>query len=319
MAKKAISPYRGKKRPELVIELEERDRKESAQKEAYTKMRWVALVIGILLLGAMVAFFWSVGLSHEGPVISEKPEVVPVVLSSNAEPVPLVPKGFSSWTDALQKIDAMEPGRRATVLKAFAEVTGVSYRDIQELALAEAGGRSFDDTLTAGTTSVNTGLGASGYSTNKSYVQKSDRGVLLGFDGEPKVYKTCGNPMRLRPPGHRPKKPGKPGKPGKSAENPYGPPQEPGNPTYGNPPPTPRVTIGYIPGNAEKVADEQSKQPIGGLTPTPSGTPGTGAGGTTPSGSTSGGGSTEVAPAPTTDPDPGIGGETAKGPAPSVD
>ena len=50
--------------------------------------------------------------------------------------------------------------------------------------------------------------------------------------------------------------------------------------------PVPPGTPGYIPGTAEDVTEEQKAAPIGGLDPTPVGTPGTDAGGVTPPGTT---------------------------------
>jgi hypothetical protein len=62
-------------------------------------------------------------------------------------------------------------------------------------------------------------------------------------------------------------------------------------------------TPGYKRGNAEQVVGTQESEPKGGTEPTPKGTPGTGAGGTTPSGSDNG----EVNSGPTNDPVPSEG------------
>lgn len=48
--------------------------------------------------------------------------------------------------------------------------------------------------------------------------------------------------------------------------------------------PLPPRTPGYTPGNADRVREEQGRQPIGGTDPTPPGTPGVGSGGVTPPG-----------------------------------
>jgi hypothetical protein len=127
--------------------------------------------------------------------------------------------------------------------------------------------------------------------------------VLVGFDGQAKVYRSCGNPMRVRtvtkvvsrPKQFREKKPPTPSPSHKEKKcEPVTDVGKPSNPTYVPPkegvaPPT----HGYDPGNAEDVSGDQ-KEDKGETEPTDHGREGP---------QTGSSGDHEAAP-PTTDPDP---------------
>jgi hypothetical protein len=235
------------------------------------KVFGAAAVIAVLVTA--VAMYIVPGFKTQEPVkatVATSTATVTKVATNTKEPPPMVPKGFKNWREVWNFLQNGDPKKVAAVLQAFKDVPNMSALDIMKLAGEEMKtGRSFAATLPAGTPSVNTGYGTGGYVTYANYTQPTDRAVLVGTDGEPKVFQSCGNPMRLRTstkvvsrprPSPRPRPGPTPPPPPEKKCKPVTDVGKPSNPTYVPPkedvaPPT----DGYKPGNAEDVSGDQEE------------------------------------------------------------
>lgn len=297
------TPRKGKKKAELIAELEERDRLDQSRRQANKVRLSVFPILALMLVVALGALFTSLR-PQAGPSRVQNPKATGVTSTVSQETtlVPFAKDGTPSYTAFELKANEEWAAGRKGMWLALAERHGFKSVAAAQLAVhqhvlieAVKGLDYYVQTVPKeGMWVVNTGLGASGYRVMITFLPKGD--TYLVWDstlasvpdarkGKEAIRRHCGNAITRTS--------------GKTAWNPLGNPWFPGNPTYGNPPAVPVVTEGY-PGNAENVTASQQSQPKGGVAPTPHGTPGTGSGGITPHATTSGSEVTEVAPAPTT-------------------
>lgn len=304
MAENETSPVRG----EVIVEEEQSFVSRAVE---YVNSHLLKLAIALLAVGIVgIIGYAAFQLMPRQASEKHEAELPPPVIqtSTTPDPNPLNPKGVQSWSEWLETATPAQ-------WEALEELCGIRREQVEKWAAEEElFGKSFETSLPVGTPLTNSGAKNGSWYPVKNYTVKPGDTIFLSTDKGTVVVKvSCGNPVKLAPPSKtRRKIPPPPPPPTKRADNPLGPPQRPGNPTYGNPPANP--TPGYTPGNAETVVGNQQSQPVGGTDPTPYGTPG-GSGGTTPSGSNSAG---EEAPQPTTPPDTGLAGETASGSSPDV-
>lgn len=237
---------------------------------------WAVLIGSItLVMILIVVAFGFFGRTESTPVApAPSAPIAPVVNVDNIDDHPFVSAGIHSWVQ-------WEKEATPEMREALLEVADVTSQQTQQWAAEEqAFGREFLAELPVGLPIVNTGISRAGnwYRVNGYLVRTGDTTFLVTDKGIPAVKISCGNPVALKPP--------------TVAELPR---EEPTPPKGGNPYPNfvrehqeavplPPRTPGYTPGNADRVREEQGRQPIGGTDPTPPGTPGVGSGGVTPPG-----------------------------------
>jgi len=226
--------------------------------------------VGLVLVLALVVggIYAIVNWDRESDVVLEPDAVtVPVAdVEPDVDNEPLWPEGVKSWTQ-------WESVATEQMHEALFAVTGVTKEQTQKWAAEEqAMGKDFSIEVPPGTAITNSGSNESGWYEVTGYIVKEGDTLFLATDkGIIAVKQSCGNPVR-------------PGGNGQEVKGPNPWPDFIGDhqASVSVPPGTPW----YIPGTAEEVTEEQEAAPIGGLDPTPVGTPGTGSGGTTPTGVT---------------------------------
>ncbi len=245
---------------ELISELEQRDRKEAANKEASEFIRVGLIVISVMVVIIVAGFVVSLLRGSSGP-IEDAMVSKDVETNFDVDSEPMWPAGVHSWTQ-------WEDVATSEMREALLEMVGVSPEDTRKWAADEMVlGKSFQTEVDPGTIISNSGINDAGwYRVNRYVVKEGDTLFLTTDKGIIAVKVSCGNPVSPVSPTSA------------KGTNPY--PNSIGD--HQRATPVPPATPGYVPSTAERVTEEQNTAPIGGLDPTPSGTPGTGSGGVTP-------------------------------------
>jgi len=266
---------------EIEAELKALLQKEQEAQEEHDFYTGLLKAVGITVIAIIVVWFLILGIGSlfkgkTSPVAEDS-----VVLASNetTEPDPGYPEGIHSWTQ--WETEAKQADRDR-----LEELLGITADDTKRWAAEEKlFGRNFTVELPPGTIIVNSGWNGDSWYAVPGYVIKAGDTACLGTDtGEPAIKKSCGNPIKVTD-GDFCVRPAGEGLPG-----------TPTNSVYVNPSPPP-LPDGVEIGKSEETEDNR------GLDPDHTGLPGTGEGGTTPTGSESvEGGGTTVSNPPTTDP-----------------